>query len=130
MIFYEKYSATKKIFKNKKILITGHTGFKGSWLTTIFVLLGAKVYGISKGYPTKFYKSLKFKNVKNYIFDLRDLNKTKKTVNLIKPDFVFHLAAQAIVSKSYTHPIDTWNSNLISFLNILESLRNFKKKLM
>ena len=49
-------------------------------------------------------------------------------MNLIKPDFVFHLAAQAIVSKSYTHPIDTWNSNLISFLNILESLRNFKKK--
>ena len=117
-----------KIFKNKKILITGHTGFKGSWLTTIFVLLGAKVYGISKDYPTKFYKSLKLTSVKNYIFDLKDINKTKKTLNLIKPDFVFHLAAQAIVSKSYTHPIDTWNSNLISFLNILESLRNLKKK--
>ena len=118
----------KKIFKNKKILITGHTGFKGSWLTAIFVLLGARVYGISKNYPTKFYKSLKFKNVKNYIFDLKDISKTKKTLNVIKPDFIFHLAAQAIVSKSYTDPIDTWNSNLISFLNILNSLRNFNKK--
>ena len=117
-----------KIFRNKKILITGHTGFKGSWLTTIFVLLGAKVYGISKDYPTKFYKSLKFKNVKSYIFDLKDTNKTKKTLKIIKPDFIFHLAAQAIVSKSYTNPLDTWNSNLFSFLNILDSLRSFKKK--
>ncbi len=117
-----------KIFRNKKVLITGHTGFKGSWLTTIFDLLGAKVYGISINYPTKFYKSLKLKNVKSYIFDLKDTNKTKKTLKIIKPDFVFHLAAQAIVSKSYTHPVDTWNSNLFSFLNILDSLRSFKKK--
>ena len=118
----------KKNFTNKKILITGHTGFKGTWLTMIFILLGARVYGISKNYPTKFYKNLRLKNVKNYIFDLKDVNKTKKTLNTIKPDFIFHLAAQAIVSKSYTNPIETWNSNLISFLNILESLRNFKKK--
>jgi len=118
----------KKNFTNKKILITGHTGFKGTWLTMIFILLGARVYGISKNYPTKFYKNLRLRNVKNYIFDLKDVNKTKKTLNTIKPDFIFHLAAQAIVSKSYTNPIETWNSNLISFLNILESLRNFKKK--
>lgn len=118
----------KKNFTNKKILITGHTGFKGTWLTMIFILLGARVYGISKNYPTKFYKNLKLSNVKNFIFDLKDINKTKKTLNTIKPDFIFHLAAQSIVSKSYTDPIETWNSNLISFLNILESLRNFKKK--
>ena len=118
----------KKIFKNQKVLITGHTGFKGAWLTTIFDLLGAKVYGISKNHPTNFYKSLKFKKVKNYIFDLKDLKKTKKTLLKIQPDFIFHLAAQAIVSKSYTDPIETWNSNLISFLNVLETLRFFKKK--
>ncbi len=117
-----------KIFKNKKVLITGHTGFKGSWLSMIFVLLGAKVYGISKDYPTKFYKSLKLSNVKNYIFDLKDIKKTKKTLDFIKPDFIFHLAAQAIVSKSYTYPIETWNSNLFSFLSILDALRFSKKK--
>ena len=117
-----------KIFKNKKVLITGHTGFKGSWLSMIFVLFGAKVYGISKDNPTKFYKSLKLSNVKNYIFDLKDIKKTKKTLDFIKPDFIFHLAAQAIVSKSYTYPIETWNSNLFSFLSILDALRFSKKK--
>lgn len=117
-----------KKFINKKVLITGHTGFKGSWLTTIMSNSGAKIYGISKNYPSSFYKSLKLKNVKNYIFDLKNLEITKKTILKIKPDFIFHLAAQSIVSKSYINPIETWNSNLISFLNVLESLRFLKKK--
>lgn len=118
----------KKIFKNKKILITGHTGFKGSWLSTIFTLFGSHVYGISKNYPTIFYKSLDLKNVNNFIFDLVDYKKTKRTILKIKPDYIFHLAAQAIVSKSYTDPLETWNSNLISFLNVLNSSRYLDKK--
>ena len=55
-----------KFWENRKVLITGHTGFKGSWLTTIFRSTGAKVYGISKNYPTNFFKSLKLKNVKSF----------------------------------------------------------------
>lgn len=117
-----------KKFRNKKVLITGHTGFKGSWLSAIFLLFGAKVYGISKDYPTDFYKKLKLQKVKNHIFDLKNLNKTKKTILKIKPDYIFHLAAQSIISKSYTEPVETWNSNLNSFLNVLESLRTLKKK--
>jgi len=116
-----------KNFKGKKILITGHTGFKGSWLTTIFCLLGSNVYGISKNFPTNFYKSLNLKKVKTSIFDLSNYKKTKSKILSIKPDYIFHLAAQAIVSKSYTNPIETWNSNLISFLNILDSLRYLNK---
>ena len=116
-----------KNFKGKKILITGHTGFKGSWLTTIFCLLGSNVYGISKNFPTNFYKSLNLKKVKKSIFDLSNYKKTKSKILSIKPDYIFHLAAQAIVSKSYTNPIETWNSNLISFLNILDSLRYLNK---
>ena len=87
-----------KKFRNKKVLITGHTGFKGSWLSAIFLIFGAKVYGISKDYPTDFYKKLKLQKVKNNIFDLKNLNKTKKTIFKIKPDYIFHLAAQSIIS--------------------------------
>ena len=121
-------SSFLKKFKNKKVLITGHTGFKGSWLSTIMSNSGAKVYGISKNYPSVFYKSLNLKNVKNFIFDLKNLRTTKKLILKIKPDFIFHLAAQSIISRSYAQPLETWNSNLISFLNILESLRYLKKK--
>ncbi len=115
-------------FKNKKILVTGHTGFKGSWLTTILSFFGAKVFGISKDYPTNFYKKLELKNVKNYIFDLKNLSKTKKIILKIKPDYIFHLAAQSILSKSYEYPVETWNSNLISFLNVLETMRHYKRR--
>tara|TARA_Y100000741_G_C18236247_1_gene551828 strand:+ start:528 stop:1577 length:1050 start_codon:yes stop_codon:yes gene_type:complete len=118
----------KRIFKNKKILITGHTGFKGTWLTAIFNLLDAKIYGISKNYPNNFFKELKFNNLRENIFDLSDYNQTKKIILKYKPDYIFHLAAQAIVSRSYSHPLETWKSNLLSFLNILESLRFLNKK--
>jgi len=126
----KKLNKYRKIFKNKKILITGHTGFKGSWLSAIFTLFGAKIYGISNGYPTKpsLFKMMQFQNIRSYFFDLSNLNKLKKTFNEIKPDYVFHMAAQTIVKKSYTHPIETWNSNLNSTLNILEVLRTYKNK--
>ena len=120
----------KKIFKGKKILITGHTGFKGAWLTSIFDLMDVQIYGVSKDYPNNFFKKCKFKNLKEKKFDLSDYNKTKKLILNFKPDYIFHLAAQAIVSKSYTHPLETWKSNFLSFLNILETLRFVKKKQM
>ena len=120
-----------KLLKNKKILVTGHTGFKGSWLSLWLYLIGAKVYGISREVTSKpsHYETINLKNkMKEYFFDLSDFKKTKKIINRIKPDFIFHLAAQAIVKKSYENPILTWRSNLLSTLNILDSLKNFDKK--
>tara|TARA_B100000029_G_scaffold263414_1_gene259587 strand:- start:3643 stop:4719 length:1077 start_codon:yes stop_codon:yes gene_type:complete len=120
-----------RIFKNKRVLVTGHTGFKGAWLTTWLVLLGAKVLGISKNLPTKpsFYKELKIsKNIIDLRFDIKDLNKLKKTVKKFKPDFIFHLAAQSLVNVSYKSPLMTWQTNLVGTINVLESIKFLKKK--
>ena len=117
-------------FKNKKILITGHTGFKGTWLTLWLNCLGAKVMGISNGIPTKpsLFKILKLKNkITSTTCDIRDLNQFKYKLNLFKPDIIFHLAAQAIVKKSFDNPLETWTSNLIGTINLLEALKNYKK---
>ncbi|MDB9799549.1 CDP-glucose 4,6-dehydratase [Pelagibacteraceae bacterium] len=121
----------KKFFKNKKVIVTGHTGFKGSWTALWLHSLGAKVIGISKdesSYPSHF-KSLKLrKKIKSIKLDIRNLKSLKKVIKKNEPDFLFHLAAQALVKKSYIDPIETWNTNCIGTINILESLRNLKKK--
>ncbi len=122
----------KNTFKNKKVLITGHTGFKGSWLTKWLQILGAKTYGISKDIPTKpsHFKILNLKKkMKSFIFDLKETHLLNKKLKSIKPDFIFHLAAQSLVKKSYDNPLLTWQSNLVSTLNLLESLRHIKKKM-
>jgi len=119
------------VFKNKKILITGHTGFKGSWLTTWLLNLGADVYGISKDIPTNpsLFEALNLKNqITDYIIDIRNYEEIFKTINIIKPDFVFHLAAQAIVSESYKNPLETITTNPLGTVNILEALRNVNHK--
>ena len=121
----------KKIFKGKRVLITGHTGFKGSWLSLWMHLLGAKVMGISKNIPTKpshFISSGIDKLVKTKKIDIKDKKKLLKIISGFKPDFVFHLAAQAIVKKSYLNTTETWDSNLIGTINILESLKRLNKK--
>jgi len=120
----------KKFFKNKKIIITGHTGFKGSWLTLCLNLFGANILGISNGYPTSIshFRDLKIeKNIKHKICDITNLKKLKKIFNDYQPDYVFHLAAQAIVSKSFKDPVSTFNSNTIGTLNVLESLKSVRK---
>jgi CDP-glucose 4,6-dehydratase len=114
------------IYSGKKVLITGHTGFKGAWLTSWLLKLDAKVYGIAKDIPTKpsMFEELELtEKIIDYKEDLRDLEKIKEIVSLVKPDFVFHLAAQPIVSVSYAEPIETITSNVIGTTNILEALR-------
>jgi CDP-glucose 4,6-dehydratase len=121
----------KKIYKNKKVLVTGHTGFKGSWLTYWLHTLGANVTGVSIDIPSKpsHFNVINLKNKINHKkIDIRNLNKLKKTMVKVKPDFVFHLAAQAIVKTSYTNPIYTWQTNTMGTLNVLESLRTLGKK--
>lgn len=114
-------------FLNKKVLITGNTGFKGSWLSLWLKMLGANVFGISiddKDEKTLFNNS-KFTNIgiKTFFQDIRDLSTISETIESIKPDIIFHLAAQAIVSDSYKNPINTITTNVTGTSNILEIVR-------
>ncbi|PLX67339.1 MAG: CDP-glucose 4,6-dehydratase [Denitrovibrio sp.] len=116
----------KDIYKNKKVLVTGHTGFKGSWLTTWLVKLGAQVVGISKDIPTNpaMFEELNLESkIKHYQEDIRDLPKIIEIVTDEKPDFLFHLAAQPIVSTSYSDPIETISSNVMGTTHVLEALK-------
>ena len=125
------FKQLKKTFKNKKILITGHTGFKGSWLTFWLHTLGAKVTGISidvPSSPSHFDVINLKKKINHKKIDIRNLSKLKKAILKLKPDFVFHLAAQAIVKTSYSNPIYTWQTNTMGTLNVLESLRALGRK--
>ena len=118
-----------KIFKNKKILITGHTGFKGSWLSLWFKSLGANVLGVSNDIPTypSHFKLINLeKKIKSKFFDITNLKKLKKTFVNYKPDYVFHLAAQSLVKKSYQDPLLTYQTNTIGTLNVMECLRSLK----
>ena len=118
-----------KIFKNKKILITGHTGFKGSWLSLWFKSLGADVMGVSIDIPTKpshFQLINLEKKIKSKFVDITDLKKLKKIFISFKPDYVFHLAAQSLVKKSYKNPLLTYYTNAIGTLNVMESLKSLK----
>ena len=117
-------------FKNKVVLVTGNTGFKGSWLSLWLNLMGAKVIGVSKNIPTipshynlnnKFY-------MKNEKFDLSNKKLITKIIKNSKPDYIFHLAAQAIVLESYSDPYATYQSNTVGTLNILESLKESNHK--
>ncbi len=120
-----------KFFKGKKVLITGHTGFKGSWLTVWLQILGAKVIGVSNGFPTypNHYQLLNLdKKILNKNLDIRNLTLLKSFIKKNQPDFVFHLAAQSIVNLSYKDPLKTWSTNTLGTINLLESLRQLKKK--
>ena len=124
-------SIFQKNFKNKKVIITGHTGFKGTWLTFWLYILGARVTGISKDLPSKpsLFNILKLSNkIKDVRLDIRNLKKLQKTFKKIKPNFIFHLAAQPLVKKSYKNPIETFTSNILGTLNVLESVKQIKGK--
>jgi CDP-glucose 4,6-dehydratase len=115
-------------FKNKKVLVTGHTGFKGSWLITWLQLMGAEVSGISLdplSYPSHFEVGNMKKSIRDLRIDIRDNVSIEKALIEIKPDFVFHLAAQALVRKSYLNPLETWETNVMGTLNVLEALRKY-----
>ncbi len=119
-----------KFYKGKKILITGHTGFKGSWLSQILVLWGAEVVGISLKPNTNpnLFNLLDLKNSikKNYFADIRNFKKIEEIFRKEKPEIVFHLAAQPIVRDSYDNPLYTFQTNVLGTANVLESIRNNK----
>ena len=116
----------KNFYKNKKVLVTGVTGFKGAWLSYWLNLLGAKVYGV--GYnPNKnknlFYSLKLNKKIKLKLFDIRDKKKLKNFISLSKPQIIFHLAAQPLILESYKKPYLTYTVNSIGTLNVLETVR-------
>tara|TARA_B100001057_G_scaffold37026_1_gene33528 strand:- start:1416 stop:2486 length:1071 start_codon:yes stop_codon:yes gene_type:complete len=118
-----------KFYKKKKVLVTGATGFKGSWLCSWLLELGAKVYGT--GFTPNQNKNLFYdlklnKRINLKIIDIRDYNKLKKFIHKIKPNIIFHLAAQPLVIESYTKPIDTFNINVNGTINILDIVRSCK----
>jgi CDP-glucose 4,6-dehydratase len=118
-----------KFFKGKKIFITGHTGFKGSWLAYILYLSGAKVVGYSLKPKNKFdnFYLLKLdKKIKNYYSDVRDHKNLLDKIKKFKPDIIFHLAAQPLVKESYRNPKFTFSTNVIGTMNVLETLREVK----
>jgi len=120
-------------FKNKKVLITGHTGFKGSWLTIWLLKLGAKVVGISdsvKPYPSMFSAAKLDDKINHKICDIRNYDDFKEIIENENPDFIFHLAAQAIVSESYKNPLDTITTNVLGVANLLDILKTLNKKII
>ena len=123
----------KSFYKGKKVLVTGHTGFKGSWLTCWLLLLGAKVYGFSDSSRTSpsHFNLLEIENeIIHRTGDIRDLEKLKQFIIEVQPDVVFHLAAQAIVSSSYKNPLLTISTNIVGTANLMESLRSLTKKVV
>lgn len=118
----------KKFWKNKKVLVVGHTGFKGGWLTIILNLLGAKVYGIALKPETKpnFFNLVNLKKylIKDLRINIENYEKLNKEIKKIKPSIIFHLAAQSKVRDSYTSSLNTIKTNVLGTTNVLEILRN------
>lgn len=119
----------EELWKDKRVLLTGHTGFKGSWLTLVLHKLGAQVYGISLPaiQPRSLYSDAKISELlsEEYIQDIREVEKLAQIIKKIQPDYIFHLAAQALVRESVVDPIATISTNVIGTANLIfEALKN------
>jgi len=115
-----------EFYKDKKVFITGHTGFKGAWLCRILLLSGAKITGYALEPPTipsLFGQTKTEKDIHSIIADVKNRDALGKAIQDAKPDIVFHLAAQPIVRLSYREPVDTYETNVMGTVNILEAVR-------
>jgi len=119
-----------KFWNGKKVFLTGHTGFKGSWFSIFLNLLGAKVvgYSLKPNVNPNLYDlaNLNKQNHKNILGDIRDYNKLKKSIKNFSPDFVVHMAAQPLVRESYINPKYTYEVNTLGTVNILNILNEIK----
>ena len=116
----------KNFWKNKKVLITGHTGFKGSWLSIWLKLQGADIVGISLDPPTNpsiYERAELSSSMLSLRQDICKLNPVKKIFKTYNPEIVFHMAAQPLVRQSYLNPVQTYETNVMGTLNILELIR-------
>lgn len=122
----------REFWNGKKVLITGHTGFKGSWLAFWLKMLGADVcgYALAPEGKLSLYENLDLKNqIKSVIGDICDLSAFEKVLRDFEPEIVFHLAAQSLVRRSYREPVETYMTNVIGTINVLDAVRraNFVK---
>ena len=116
-----------EFWKQKKVLVTGHTGFKGSWLCLLLGKLGADVFGYALEPPTdpNLFDVAKIDELVNsHIGDIRDYDTLLSVIRSIKPDIIIHMAAQAIVRKSYKDPVETYAVNVMGTVNLFEAIRN------
>ena len=120
----------ENFWKNKKILITGHTGFKGSWLTIWLKKLGADITGFSKSVPTNpsLFETVNIeKDIKSVVGDIQNYELLKETIRKCQPEIIFHMAAQSLVIKSYSNPIETFSTNVMGTVNLLYAVKETKK---
>lgn len=113
-------------WKGRRVLITGHTGFKGSWLSFWLLHLSAEIAGFSKNIPTDpalFVELNLFNKMTSYEGNIQDLSAVQRALKTFQPEIIFHLAAQSLVSKSYQDPVETINSNVMGTTNLLEAVR-------
>jgi CDP-glucose 4,6-dehydratase len=121
----------KNVYKGKKVFLTGHTGFKGSWLLKLFHLLGAEVKGYALEAKTKddLFNLIKGDKICNSVIaDLRDKEVLESEIIEFQPDFVFHLAAQPLVRLSYEIPAETFEVNVMGTINVLDTIKLLKNK--
>jgi CDP-glucose 4,6-dehydratase len=114
------------VYRGKRVLVTGHTGFKGSWLCEWLLALGAEVIGLAlppATTPALFYELGLAGRMQDHRGDIRDLAVVKASVEAAKPDFVFHLAAQPLVRLSYAQPVETYATNIMGTVHLLEAVR-------
>lgn len=113
------------LFNNKTVLITGHTGFKGSWLSAWLSQFGANIIGLSDKVPTdpSHYELIKSCLSEDYRIDIKDTESVSNIIQNVKPQFIFHLAAQPIVLEAYKSPLNTFNTNVLGSGNVLDALR-------
>ena len=126
----KNFKSLKNFWKGKKVFLTGHTGFKGSWLSIILNILGAKIIGYSlKANRISFFKFAKLHKLmqESIVGDVRDYEKLKKSIKKTKPDFIIHMAAQSLVRESYKNSKDTFDVNIGGTVNILEIVKKLKR---
>ena len=114
-------------FKDKKILITGHTGFKGSWMCKMLIMAGADVTGYALGMPTNpslFEICHLAEQMNSIVGDIRDLKQLQEVFDRVQPEIVIHMAAQPLVRESYKNPVYTYETNVMGTVNVLECVRN------
>ena len=114
-----------RLYAGKRVLVTGHTGFKGAWLSEWLLGLGAEVYGLSlpAQKPSLFFALEMERRMKHAIQDIRDLHQLQHALDAWKPEIIFHLAAQALVRVSYREPVPTFTTNVLGTANLLEAVR-------
>ena len=113
-------------WQGKKVFLTGHTGFKGSWLSIWLKMLGADVTGYSllpESEPNMYTVTHNDREMRSIIGDIRDITLLRKTIREVKPDIVIHMAAQALVRQSYHEPVETFQTNVLGTVNVLEAVR-------